>query len=191
MKMLWFKRRDYPIKRNEYGRSARQQAFALFTEGYRPSQIFKEGLVPVSMKTLLRYFEDWKKKKHRASRSILRKIMKNNPEFTEKYVKMMADYFEVPPEDIIVIIQKPWGIEQLTRGELPDNKLARLQSEKEIRLETALRLIYFGERLCRNSPEQTRRLLKEIIALRDNTTLTISKLKGQMTIRKEKLQEIS
>ncbi len=47
MKLLWFKRRDYPIKRDEYGRSARQQAFDLFTEGYRPSQIFKEGLVPV------------------------------------------------------------------------------------------------------------------------------------------------
>ncbi len=191
MRVLWFKRRDYPIRRDEYGRSLRRQAFDLFAEGYRPSQIFKQNLISASMKTLLRYFEDWKKQKHRASRSTLRKIMRENPEFTEKYVQMLADYFEVPPEDIIVGIQKPWGIEQLTRGELPDNKLARLQSEKEIRLETALRLIYFGERLCRNSPEQTRRLLKEIIALRDNTTLTISKLKGQMTIRKEKLQEIS
>ena len=191
MRILWFKRRDYPIKRDEYGRSARQQAFDLFTEGYRPSQIFKEGLVPVSMKTLLRYFEDWKKKKHRASRSILRKIMKNNPEFTEKYVQMMADYFEVPAEDIMVRIQKPWGIEQLTRGELPDNKLARIQSDMEDRLDAALRLIYFAERLCRNSPEQNKRLLQEIVTLKDNTTLIISKIKGQITIRKEKLQGTS
>ncbi|MFC2003853.1 hypothetical protein ACFLV4_07955 [Chloroflexota bacterium] len=100
---------------------------------------------------------------------------------------MLADYFEVSTQDIIVRIQKPWGIEQLTRSELPDNKLVRLQSEKEVRLEAALRLIFFGERLCRNSPEQNNRLLAEIIALKDNTTLTISKLKGQIMIRKEKL----
>ncbi len=89
MRILWFKRRDYPIKRDEYGRSARQQAFALFTEGYRPSQISKNNLIPVSMKTLLRYFEDWKKKNHRSSRSVLRRMMKNNPEFTE--IVMLED----------------------------------------------------------------------------------------------------
>ena len=117
--------------------------------------------------------------------------MKENPEFTEKYVQMMADYFEVPPEKIIVEIEKPWGIEQLTRGDLPDNKLARLQSEKEIRLEAALRFIYFGEKLCRNSPEQNKRLLQEIVTIKDNTALIISKIKGQVMIRKEKLQGTS
>lgn len=108
MNILWFKWRDYPIKRDEYGRSARRQAFDLFSEGYRPAQIFKGGLVPAaSMKTLLRYFEDWKKKKHRSSRSTLRKIMKNNPEFTDNYMQMMADYFEVSPEAILARMQRP------------------------------------------------------------------------------------
>ena len=188
MFQIFHKSRDYPIKRDEYGRSLRHQAFEFFSEGYRPSQIFKENLIAASMKTLLRYFEDWKKQKHRCSRSTLKKYMRENPQFTEKYVQMLADYFKVPPEDIIVRIQKPWGIEQLTRGELPDNKLARLQSEKEIRLDAALRLIYFGERLCRNSPEQNKRLLTEIVTLKDNTTLIVSKIKGQIMIRKEKLQ---
>ncbi len=187
MRILWFKRRDYPIKRDEYGRSARQQAFALFTEGYRPSQISKNNLIPVSMKTLLRYFEDWEKKNHRSSRSVLRRMMKNNPEFTERFVQKMADYFEVPPEDIIVRLQKPWGIERLTRGELPDNRLYRIQSEREERLEAALEFINFVERLCRNSPEQNRRLLTEIVMLEDNTTLIVSKSKGQLMIRKERL----
>ena len=191
MLKIFHKSRKYPIVRDEYGRSARRQAFDLFTEGYRPSQIFKECLVPVSMETLLRYFEDWKKQKHRTSRSILKNILMGNPDSTEKYVQMLADYFEVTPQEIILRIQKPWGIEQLTRAELPDNKLARLQSEKEVRLEAALRLIYFGERLCRNSPEQNKRLLQEIVTLKDNTTLTISKLKGQIMIRKEKLQGTS
>ncbi len=184
---VFHKSREYPIIRDEYGRSLRQQAFELFSEGYRPSQVFKQNLVTASMKTLLRYFEGWKKQKHRASRSTLRKIMRKNPEFTEKYVQMLADYFEVLPEDVIVRLQKPWGIEQLTRGELPDNKLARLQSEKEVRLEAALRLIYFAERLCRNPPEQNKRLIQEIVLLKDNTTLIISNMEGKIMIRKEKL----
>jgi len=188
MKILWFKRRDYPIKRDEYGRSLRQQAFDFFTKGYRPAQIFKGGLVPAtSMKTLLRYFEDWKKKKHRTSRSILIKMMKSNPEFTEKYVQMMADYVEVPPEDILARIQRPWGIEQLTRGELPDKKLLRIQSEAENRLEAALRLIYLGEQIFHNSPEQVKQLIWDIITLKNDTRLVIQKTEGQVLIRKERL----
>ena len=188
MKVLWFKRRDYPIKRDENGRSLRQQAFELFNEGHRPAQISKESLIAASKKTLFRYFEDWKKQKHRMSRSILKKYMKKNPEFSDEFVKKLADYYGVPKEDIILRIQKPWGIKQLAKGELPDHRLARIQNENEERLEAALRLIYFGERLCRNSPEQNKRLLQEIVTLKDNTTLIISKVKGQTIIRKEKLQ---
>ena len=55
---IFHKSRKYPIITDESGRSARRQAFDLFREGYRPSRILKEDLVPISMKTLLRYFED-------------------------------------------------------------------------------------------------------------------------------------
>ena len=60
MKFLWRKRRKYPIKRDQYGRSARQHAFVLFDKKYRPAQIFKQGLIPVPIRTLFRYFEGWK-----------------------------------------------------------------------------------------------------------------------------------
>ena len=191
MLRIFHKPRKYPIIRDEYGRSARQQAFDLFAEGYRPSQVSKGNLVAVSMKTLLRYFEDWKKQKHRASRSTLKKIMKNNPEFTEKYVQMLADYFEVPTEDIVLRLQKPWGIMRLTKGELPDIRLERSRSEAEERLEGALRLMFLTEKIFRNSPKQIGRFIFEILALQDNTAITVSKVKGQIMIRKEKLQEIS
>ena len=191
MKSFPWKSRKYPIKYDEYGRSARQQAFELFGEGYRPAQIFKECLVPVSMKTLIRYFEDWKKQKHQVSLSTFKKYMKESPEFSEKYVKDLADYFEVTPEDIIDRIQKPWGIKRLTKGELPDNRLERSRSEIEGRLEAALRLIYLGEQIFRNSPKQIRRFLIEIVTLGDNTSLIISKAEGKIMIRKEKLQGTS
>jgi len=188
MFQIFHKSRKYPIITDESGRSARHQAFDLFTEGYRPSQIFKEGLVPISMKTLLRYFEDWKKQKHRIPRSLFREIMMGNPDSTEEYVQMLADYYEVPPEVIAIRLLKPWGIERLTKGELPDIKLERARSEAEHRLEGALRLIYLSEKIFRNSPEQINRLIFEILALGDNTRMTILKVEGKIMIKKEKFQ---
>lgn len=187
MRILWLERRDYPIKRDECGRSLRQQAFELFNKGRRPAQIFKENLVAASMKTLLRYFEDWKKQKHRTSLSIIKKYMKKNPEFSEKYVKDLADYFEVTPQDIIVRIQKPWGITSLSKGELPDNRLYRIQSEVDERLEAALRLIYLGEHVCKNGPKQVTRLIWDIVTLANNTRLVIQKVGGQVVVKKGKL----
>ncbi len=62
MKFLFWKLREYPIKRDEGGCSLRQQAFALFDQKYRPAQIYKQQMVAASQTTLFRYFEDWKKK---------------------------------------------------------------------------------------------------------------------------------
>ena len=88
-------------------------------------------------------------------------------------------------------MQKPWGIEQLTRGELPDNKLERLRSEIEERLEGALRLMLFTEKIFRNPPRQIGRFIYEILTLTDNTAITISKTEGKIMIRKERLKGIS
>ena len=178
--------RKYPIKYDEYGRSARQRAFELFTEGYRPSQIFKEKLIPVRINTLFRYFEDWKKQGKKIPYATYRKFFRENPEFSEQYITTLAEYFEVPKEIIILRSQQPWGLMDLSKGELPDIKLERKQSEKEVRLEAALRLIYLGEQFYKNSPNQVKRLILDIVTLTDNTRLVIQKTKGQVSIRKEK-----
>ncbi len=145
MLRIFHRLRKHPITRDEYGRSLRQQAFDLFSEGYRPSRIFKEELISAPMKTLLRYFEDWKKQRGKLSYSTLKRYLKESPEFSEQYVTTLAKYFQVTPEDIILRWQKPWGIMQLAKGELPDNRLYRIQSEIEDRLEAALRLVYITE----------------------------------------------
>ena len=62
MKIPFWKKREYPIKRDESGRSLRRQAFDLFDQKFKPSQIYKPQLVAASKKTLFRYYEDWKKR---------------------------------------------------------------------------------------------------------------------------------
>lgn len=187
MKIFGWKSRKYPIKYDEYGRSARQQAFELFDQKYRPAQIYREELLPVKRNTLYRYFEVWKKERYKVSHATFKKFMREHPEFTEDYIKTLADYFEVTPEFITIRMQKPWGIEQLTSAKLPDNKLARIQSEKEVRLEAALRLIYLGEQFFKNSPDQVKQLIYDIVTLKDNTRLVIQKGGGRVLVRKEKL----
>jgi hypothetical protein len=49
----------YSIKRDEYGRSARQRAFNAFDDGKWPAEVAK--LVGISQRTARRYFADWKK----------------------------------------------------------------------------------------------------------------------------------
>lgn len=186
MKRFPWKSRRYPIIRDEYGRSARQQAFDYFAEGYRPAQIFKQELIPVPIETLFRYYEDWKKQKHRVPYSTLRKYMRKNPEFSEQYITRLAEYFEVPKEKIIRRTQQPWGLMDLSKGELPDIKLERKQSEIEDRLEAALRLINFGDQFYGNSPKIINRLVTEIVLLRDNTRLVIYKSEGQISVRKDR-----
>ena len=80
MKFFQWKSRKYPIQRDEDGLSSRKQAFDLFDRKYRPSRIYNEELVPVPLKTLFRYFEDWKKLRHRVSYSTLKQYIKENPE---------------------------------------------------------------------------------------------------------------
>ena len=187
MRVSWLKRRDFPIKKDEYGRSLRKQAFEFFNEGYRPAQVFKQNLVAASMKTLLRYFEDWKEQKGRVSYSMLKRYLQEGPEFSEKYVKILAKYFGVSEEEIILRMQKPWGITNLSKGELPDKRLYRIQGKIEGRLEAALRLIYLGEQVFKNSPEQVKQLIWDITTLRNNARLVIQKGGGQVVVKTEKL----
>ena len=102
-------------------------------------------------------------------------------------MKKLADYYGVSEEEIILRMRKPWGITDLSKGELPDNRLYRIQSEVEERLEAALRLIYLGEHVCKNGPKQVTRLIWDIVTLANNTRLVIQKVGGQVVVEKGKL----
>lgn len=160
--MKWFpwKSRKYPIIRDEYGRSARQQAFELFWEGYRPAQIHKQKLIHVPIKTLFTYFEQWKKLNDRVSYSTMRKWMKKKPEFSEKVITMLADYLGMSREEVIIRRQKPWGLMQAMKGKWPNYRIKREQNEIESRLQGALELILLAERFGNDREEFRKEIMK-------------------------------
>ena len=112
--------------------------------------------------------------------------MRENPEFSEQYITMLADYFEVPKEKIIRRMQQPWGLMDLSKGELPDKRLERTRSAIAARLESALRLILLRERLYRNSPKEIKELLMRIVTLKDKNDLIISHVNGKIIIKARK-----
>lgn len=155
------KGRKYPLEKDEFGQSLRKRAFDLFREKYRPAQVSKT--LPISMKTACRYFEDWKKITRKVPYSHIKELMKKNTEFSEKVLGILVDYFDVPREQIILRMQRPWGLMRLLKGELPNKKLLKAQSVIERRLEAALRLIVFAELLNKKSPETVKKELNRII----------------------------
>jgi len=191
MKLFPRKSRKYPILRDEDGLSSRKQAFDLFDRKYRPAKIYKEALVPVPLKTLFRYYEDWEKIRHRLPYSIFKQHTKENPEVSGKVVKILANHYGVSEEEIILRMQQPWGLMQLIKGDFPNIRLEVERRAIEERLEAAVRLINFGEQVFQNSPAQCNQLLSDIVKLRNNTRLVIEKTKGQVEVRKENIAKES
>ena len=148
MKLSWRKSRKYPIKRDEFGQSARQQAFALFREGYRPSQIDKQEMIPVSINTLFRYYEDWKKLPQNFKlKYLIQKIrLKNDTEFSHKFVQELAEFLGMSWEEATTRLHQPWSLKQLLLGEWPNYRRQKTQSEQERRLKAALELICLHEK---------------------------------------------
>ena len=184
MKFLFWKKREYPIKRDEEGRSLRQQAFELFDDGYRPSQIYKQQLVAASQKTLFRYYEDWKKKGSNRRYRILKEVRRRNPDITQQLIGDLSTVLGVPVEEVTLRLAKPWGLMQALRGEWPDYRLQEKRSGNERRLHAALKMLLFAE-LFRNSPKQLGILLFQIAMITENTKLEITKESGEIIVKKE------
>jgi len=139
------KSRKYPIKRDEYGRSARHGAFDAFDEGKRPSEVAR--MVGISPRTAYRYFADWKKlpKNLGLSYRIAKTALKNHPEFSERTIRSAASYLDMSEAEVIERLERPWGLKQLMMGKWPNERREEMKSEREARLESALELVVFAE----------------------------------------------
>ena len=163
MKLFRRKSRKYPIKRDEYGRSKRQQAFSYFKKGYRPAQIHKEELIQLSEKTLFRYFEDWKKERPQIPYSILKNHVTRDPEINERTIAKLSKALEIKKEEVVKRMQRPWGLMQLIKGQWPNNKVARIRSENENRLDTALRLSLLFKEVNDKKPAEVGNIIQRFI----------------------------
>ena len=133
--------RKYPIKKDEYGRSARQRAFEAFQCGKRPGEVVR--MVGVSPRTAYRYFADWKTlpRNLELRYRMMKAVRNSNREFSEETIESLGNYLEMSAEEVNERLEKPWGLKQLLMGKWPDHRREREQSEAELRLRAALSII--------------------------------------------------
>ena len=156
------KSRKYPIKKDEYGTSARHRAFDAFDSGQRPAEVSRQ--VGISVRTACRYYADWKKlpKNLEFRFNVVKKIIKDDPEFSRKTISMLSDCLGMSEEEVILRLQKPWGLKQLMKGDWPNYRRQKAQSQQEARLMAALDLVRFAE-FCGMPPGDIRDVVKKLI----------------------------
>jgi len=157
------KSRKYPIKRDEYGRSARQRAFDTFDLGKRPAEV--SHLVGIGLRTVCRYFADWKKqpKDLELRYRIAKTAVKIDSEFSEQTIKVLATGLGMSEEEVVMRLQKPWGLKQLLMGKWPNYGRERVQSEQESRLCAALNLVNYIE-FYGMPPKEIKKEIDKLIA---------------------------
>jgi plasmid maintenance system antidote protein VapI len=153
--------RRYPIKRDANGHSVRQRAFDLFRTGQRPAQVSKT--IPISLRTACRYFQDYKRIHHQIPYTTIRKWVRENPEISNNVIAILATSLDMTPEEVVVRMQKPWGLLQAMKGKWPDYRLDRQRSEIEGRLLAALEIIKFAEIFSQRDPQFVRVTLEQIM----------------------------
>ena len=133
--------RKYPIKRDEYGRSARQRAFEAYDDGKRPGAVVQ--LVGISTRTACRYFADWKKlpQNLEVRYRMMRTVRKSNRRFSKEVLRSLSACLEMSEEEVKERLEQPWGLKQLLMGKWPNHRQEREQSEAELRLCAALHFI--------------------------------------------------
>jgi hypothetical protein len=139
------KSRKYRIKRDEYGRSARQRAFEAFGYGKRPAEV--ASIVGISLRTACRFFADWKKLPGDSELwyRIAKAGLKNQPGLPEEVIKTFAAKLDISEEEVRGRLQKPWAVKQLVTGKWAAEVREKEEEKRQARLEAATELIYLYE----------------------------------------------
>lgn len=105
----------HPIKRDEFGESARRRAFKAFDQGLRPAQV--THMVEISLRTACRYFADWKRQPDKfEDKYLLARRILSDPDLREQIAPLLAAELGMSVDQVLARMQKPWATKQLVTG---------------------------------------------------------------------------
>ncbi len=111
------KKRKYPVKRDEEGRSARQRCFEMFDGNIPQADISKA--VGVKIETVYRYHQQWAKERGLEQRILyLKAVLKKDAPDRERTVELLAKTLGISREDVESILLKPHGLRRLLTRKL-------------------------------------------------------------------------
>ncbi|MFC2069128.1 hypothetical protein ACFLTP_09025 [Chloroflexota bacterium] len=159
---MWlFKRRKHPTKRDINQPSLREVCYDLFQEGKRPAEVARA--IGASPRTVCRYFQDYRTLHNILSYQVLKRWIRENPEFSDKVIAMLATTLGMSKEEIADRASRPWGLLQGLRGEWRNYRLEEEQSGIESRLVAALLIVNFADKFRQKNTQFVRETLKRLM----------------------------
>ena len=137
------RKRKYPIKPDEMGRSARARAFELFDKGLQPPQI--PGMVEVSLRTARRYYADWKDKPYtKGYYDLVKMLLGRKSPVRDMVIGYLASIHGVPKSEMERWLERPGGLKRVLDKASGERKaeVDKRCSQAETHLVSALKLIY-------------------------------------------------
>lgn len=131
------KRRKYPVKVDEEGRSARSRCFEMFAEKAPLHEIAEKAGVKVD--TVRRYHQQWKKdprfeRRYDYVKSLFNKI---SPE-RDKNIEMFANAWGFSKEQLELILSQPHGLRRLMTRKIQSPAHAEADRKRHLALALAL-----------------------------------------------------
>jgi hypothetical protein len=131
------KRRKYPVKVDEIGRSARSQCFEMFAEKVPLHEIAEKTGVKVD--TVRRYHQQWKKDPGFERRYIFAKtLFKKNAPDRDSNIELFAKGFGIPEDQLEAILSLPHGLRRLMTGKYYSPARAEADHKMHMALELSL-----------------------------------------------------
>ena len=130
------KKRKYPIKRDEEGRSASQRCFQMFEHGVPAPEIVKATGVTIG--TLKTYHKQWKKYPNlEAQHAYFKGLLNKKSPDHERAVELAVRYSGVQREELEAILQKPHGLRSMMMGKFYFPARAEADHKRYVALELA------------------------------------------------------
>ena len=145
-KWLGFKKkRKYPIKLDNSGRSARSRCFEMFKEQKPFNEIAKK--VGVTSDTVRRYHRQWKQRPNFEQQYIyLKGLIKKTAPDRERTIELIASGCGIPQEQLETILSQPHGLRRLMMGKFYFPARANADHKRYVALELAILISEYLEK---------------------------------------------
>ena len=131
------KRRKYPVKVDEEGRSARSRCFEMFAEKIPLQDVAKKADVKVD--TVRRYHQQWKKDPGLERRyAYVKSLFNKTAQDRDKNVDLFARACGIEKEMLETILSQPHGLRRLMTGKFYFPAPADADHKRHVALEMAL-----------------------------------------------------
>ena len=133
----WKKRRKYPIKRDETGRSARSRCFEMFEERIPTGEIAER--VGIKTNTVSKYYQQWKKNpKLEQQLAYFKGLLKKTAPDRELTIELVSKICGITKEQVEEILHQPHGLRRILTGKFYFPAHANADHKRRIALQLAL-----------------------------------------------------